>query len=218
MLYVSRWVGRGTSVGVVDTDDNVEEVCPLFKVASSVKDLGIDIRGCSFAGKRAVLNPYQPPETKTQLQLKMKILNFVDIEVYSSSISSIRWQPDNIAKPVRIRLSDFGTCCTDYILRGSSVVHRHCVTLVFDDKLSVLPSLSVTAAVHPNLSMHSDVRYDLLDVTNGRLALSVYKSLLAYLGYPNPEFLPSIEETFSPVIDHKARFDRMLELAKSGQL
>lgn len=137
MLYISRRIGAN-KVGVVDTDDGVEQIISLYQFGSSMyKKLGV--RGCTFTGRYqsgAIVLPYQPDETRSPVQLKARLLTGVDIKVYNDIVTNINLSTV-LNPPVTIRLSDFGSKCSDCLLLGNKDTGRHIITLVFDNKISV---------------------------------------------------------------------------------
>lgn len=196
MLYVSRYV-HPKGYGVVDTDDDVEEIVPRDDLYLACCTLGMRIEGVfteeddtgfryiSYAGV------FQPKETQTQLQLKTKLLKHVDVLTYKSMITHFRWQCDEISEPVTIRLSDFGTVLADYSLTSVAPANRHVVTFVFDDKIS-LGGNNFCLCTDSSLSIGVNgigVKLDLHEVTNDLLARQIY---IASFGYKADEARESI--------------------------
>lgn len=142
MLYVSRRKDvRG--VGVVDTDDDVEEFLSVDKVRDLSLDNVVHIRGVSQNQWTMTVGvfPYQSDKSFTTQQIKMKVLGHVDIKVWRDYITDIFFEKHDITgKATRVVLSDFGSIVADRVLDNcSSRVTGHKVTLVFDDKVSLLP-------------------------------------------------------------------------------
>ena len=177
MLYVSRYAGL-SSFGVVDTDDGIEQVATARDIAEALWASHLEIAGCSVEHLPA--KPYQLPETKTQLQIKTKILRYVDVVTYKSMITNIRMDSKRIKHPVEIRVSDFGTELAEFIFRGNLSSDLHKLTLVFDDRVKpVMPwSLAPLVNVIPiNGSDRIGVVLDFHEVTDEALLKSLYKSL-----------------------------------------
>lgn len=148
MLYISRYANFA-GYGVVDTDDNREEVVMAEDIRTACIALGLDIAGVHVRdlGRIDLSKPigkkvgdvlaYQPPATMSVLQSKMQVMYGLDIIVYGNIISNIRW--NSLGHKVSVRLSDFGTVVGDRFLYGNWVPCDHEITLVFDDKLDIYP-------------------------------------------------------------------------------
>lgn len=217
MLYVSRYIGV-LDIGIVDTDDGVEERVSPGDIIHDTVDYSIDIKGYHSENRILVYQPYQLPETKTQQQLKLQLLKGVEVVVWGSMITNIRWKPDKIKSPVSIRLSDFGTSCGDFILKGNEATHTRCIRLVFDDKLEPPEIYSVTMVCPPGVSLHRDVLYDLSDVTSEKLVESVYRSILVHRSWNNKQFTPVPGEVIGAVLDDNDRKHRMIQKLVKGSL
>ena len=143
MLYISRYIDIGT-YGLVDTDDGREEVVSLLELSDAVYNHNIQIYGVDkkenfLCVLDSYVHVYQPAETLTREQLKLRMLGLVDIKCYKDMITSISWRGELIKKPIRIRLSDFGTDCADYLFAHSNEYGTHKVTLVLDEKIHFGP-------------------------------------------------------------------------------
>lgn len=142
MLYISRYVGE-ESFGVVDTDDNTEEIVSYAELSNLVCHRGVVI--CGAKPVRGVDGEYwiteddifvcQPSNLLSNLQVKTRVLRHIDVIVYNSMITSVLVYPREMSKHVEIRLSDFGTSCGDFILSRNQPSHKCMVTLKLDDKL-----------------------------------------------------------------------------------
>lgn len=143
MLFISRYSGYDY-YGVVDTDDDTEGIVNVTALRKACLDGGLEIRGANpditeITGlhwlREDKIFVYQPPETRSQLQIKTRVLKHVDVTMYRSMITRIKWDIFAIHTPVTIRLSDFGTSCADFILTGAKEVDEHKVTIILDEKI-----------------------------------------------------------------------------------
>lgn len=142
MYYVSRR-GYPNFCFVVDTEDGVESLVSYTDLAYATERMGLDVKGAilsysAFGGSdiRHVsdVQPYQPEETKSKLQIKTSLLYDTDILVYGNEITSITVrEPKSIAK---IRLSDFGECVGSYVLDTCRFSDKNKIVLVLDNKLT----------------------------------------------------------------------------------
>lgn len=213
MLYISRWVGYDGSVGIADTDDGVEEIVSNKCMAEAVLEDGLVVSGWG-----SLHHTVQPHGEKTPLQLKTKLLQFTDVDIYKGAISSIRWDIDHMRHPVTIRLSDFATSCHDFILRGNDIIDFKCMTLVFDDKLARMSLYSLAAVVWPESDIFEDVYYDLREVKDTMLALSIYRSIFSCVELPNYGDLAIQSRILESVIDIEGRCEKMARAVVPGRL
>ena len=183
MLYVSRYI-RSDSYGIVDTDDDVEEVVTQTELLNLVTDYGMKFAGVStytaefpFGTVDYVdkVNIYQDPRYITPLQTKAILLWHVNVTLYKSSITRISWNPDDIEKIVSIRLSDFGDSVCDRVLVGNKWSKLPAVRLIVDDKVQVTDK-SFDAGVYG--SYEYGVRFDLSELSDDYTAKMIYKSVL----------------------------------------
>lgn len=201
MLYISRRIGAN-KVGVVDTDDGVEQIISLYQFGSSMyKKLGV--RGCTFTGgyqSGAIVLPYQPDETRSPVQLKARLLTGVDIKVYNDIVTNINLSTV-LNPPVTIRLSDFGSKCSDCLLFGNGEnIGRHIITLVFDDKISVGEDVfRHDIDVVSNGVQGIGAKFDLCEAED---VSKIYSGLIRFNGW----------QILSSVIDRKERFDSMVRM------
>lgn len=179
MLFISRRIGF--DYGVVDTDDDTEEVVTDDELRQLHNVFGLTISGLTmrdYIEPRVVV--YQPEETITPLQVKTRVMKHVDIKVYKDMITSIRFRASDImGESVEIRLSDFGTRCADYVLAGNVYVGRFPkLRLIFDDKVSMCPNAFVRLPYSNALiGDHGiGVQYDLTDMSDKR-AKQMYETL-----------------------------------------
>lgn len=218
MLYISRYVGFD-SYGVVDTDDNIETVVKLDDIKTAVLRLGIPIRGVEVIravrkGMRLHLGDvlaYQDVSQCTRLQTKTSMLSCVDIVTWGNMITNIRWRANDIKEPVSIRLSDFGIVLGDRILYGNRECTRHCITLVFDDKVKVdYRSLECHGACGSHRvigSLGLGLKLDFREITEEDLVEKLYLSL-----FSDPLDLGLFDSMADDIIDDPARKKYMVGL------
>ena len=200
MLYISRRIGANKA-GVVDIDDGVEQIISLYQFGSSMyKKLGV--RGCTFTGmyqSSVIVLPYQPDETRSPIQLKARLLTGVDIKVYNDIVTNINLSAV-LNPPVTIRLSDFGSKCSDCLLLGNKDTGRHIITLVFDNKISVGDDAFRRDIEIIGLGVQGvGVKFDLREAED---VSKIYSGLIRFNGW----------QILSSVIDHRERFDSMVRM------
>lgn len=200
MLYISRRIGANKA-GVVDTDDGVEQIISLYQLGSSMyKKLGV--RGRTFTGmyqSSVIVLPYQPDETRSPIQLKARLLTGVDIKVYNDIVTNINLSAV-LNPPVTIRLSDFGSKCSDCLLLGNKDTGRHIITLVFDNKISVGDDAFRRDIEIIGLGVQGvGVKFDLREAED---VSKIYSGLIRFNGW----------QILSSVIDHRERFDSMVRM------
>lgn len=137
MLYISRYFGFDR-YGVADTDDGREEIVDINEIHRSVALLGIEIAGVQrtnsfFTG--GVVSVYQPPKMASVLQAKTLTMSHILVKKFRSTITGIEVHSADIKEPVKIRLSDFGSKCADFLFANNPFAGRHVLTLVLDNKL-----------------------------------------------------------------------------------
>ena len=157
------------------------------------------------------IDVYQPPETLSQLQLKMKMLRHVDVKVFGSCVTSVTWNADKITSPVTVRLSDFGTSCAARLLSGNVNAGEHRITLVLDDKISIDPDSFTFGTgdfgIGEDMGKTSmGVVLDLRELTDELTAKLIYMSLY------ETAFQLDESSMFRSVIDSPERQYRMLDM------
>lgn len=208
MLYVSRYIWPD-SFGVMDTDDGVEQSVTSKELTDAFFCQHLDIKGMSI--KDFPVKIYQPPETKTQAQLKLEMLSHIETIVFQGMLVNIRFDWRKLRAPVSVRLSNFCSGIGDSIFRGSDVSGPHRLTLVFDDKIASIGRFGLQPLVCPAPHKSRDtlcVRFDFSEVTNEALVSSLYESLYARYGAVR---LFHYDEIYASVIDiaeRKAKYAR----------
>lgn len=199
MLYISRVIGYN-QYGVFDTDDNAESVATMADLVEALQS-GVHITGCSegygynhITGGNLTIRPipFQPVETQSLFQRKMRVLHNIEICVFGEEITRVTWFGEKITEPVSIRLSDFGTILGKFAISHNSYCGNPCVVLVFDDKMRLMQN---------SLMLHSfyedtGVRLDLREVKSFGVYNTVYNELVHTLSW---------EQTDSYIIDSPHR-------------
>lgn len=208
MLYVSRFI-NSDSYGIVDTDDDVEEIVTQNELMSFVMDYGLRIAGIatrtaefSFGNIDYVdkIVIHQHPSFTKPIQAKVSLIYHTDIKLYKSMITSIIWDASQIKEQVSIRLSDFGDFVADRVLLGNKWNKKPSITLILDDKIKVTEK-SFDAGVYGTYDY--GVCFDLRELSDDLMARSVYKNVLG------PE---RNRQGFKYIIDSE---ERMLEMRMS---
>lgn len=150
MLYISRMLGQ-TKVVVVDTDDGLETIITYRELHDYVTKLGIEIQGIETAielnrfGQRKIIkgvSVYQPADTVTREQTKLKVLRGVDVKTFNGKIMSVSLESETAGKVIRLRLSDYGSECGECIFLSMPVCHSSSyyvcnIVAVLDDKIKL---------------------------------------------------------------------------------
>lgn len=210
MLYVSRRIGN-FSYGVVDTDDGTEEVVKKGDIVEAVNHLGVKIEG--FDAKTKKVHIYQPEDTLTQLQVRARVLKHLDIKIYGSMITCIKWNPAEIKHPVSIKLSDFGRFCADRILMENEHAGHHTVTLVFDDGIVFKPDAfwlgHALDASYAGVDGYG-VLFDLRLMTENELVWWVYRVLF-------DDARKNLSKVANSILDSDSRKAQMLEFLREDE-
>lgn len=166
MLYVSGFAGQLKYI-ITDTDDGSETIAVWPEIEDYCINLGLDIKGV-ILGEKTVrgrtklgiksISIYQHPEEVTRQQAKLKVLKGVDVVVNAGRIALIKAHMDG-AGTIRLKLSDYGTVCGDYILMEMHYVRGFTLILELDDSI-VLTSKSLSYFIERGVVV------DLLGVTN----------------------------------------------------
>lgn len=141
MLYIGGY--SEDKFVVVDTDDGSEQVASRREIAHCVRQLGLTIEGVRThkEGRQVIVDSislYRKMSPPSGITAKLKVLYGVDVILRDKKIVRINI-PDELSRPVSIRLSDFATSCGDTIV-GQRFRHRDAkpdIEIVLDDKISV---------------------------------------------------------------------------------
>ena len=146
MLYISRPI-TSMQYGVVDTDDDVENIVTFNELAHAVISLNIDIKGVSTVNSsiqgRAIrgIECYQDERYLTGAQAKARMLLGIEIRTFKSEITGIVVHSDIFKDNTVIRLSDFGSSMSGRVAVrwtniGTSL--KNTLIVVLDPKLEML--------------------------------------------------------------------------------
>lgn len=144
MLYVSRRIGA-RKLGIVDTDDNTESIVSSRQVAEALQ-AGLKIEGIEVLDEKhrkhgtvfsVNIRVYQSEDNVSRLQAKTSVIKGVSVITSGNLITGIRWKQDTIVKGTSIRLSDFGTECSDFLFYGSPISGEIVLTVVLDDTVKL---------------------------------------------------------------------------------
>lgn len=193
MLFVSRYIQNLVGVqdsfgnvevqyGVVDTDDDVEEICTWDGLQKVCLGCGVDIEGVVKLPEIGILlsvKPYQLRETITDKQSKLSLLKGVDVVVWNDQITSIIFDRLKSGTETSIRLSDFGNSVADRVFGTPEGRDESLLTIVFDDKVTFTPySFSISAPWYPGYE-HLGVVYDIRELHDDVLAGYLYRMLIS---------------------------------------
>ena len=182
MLYVSRLrvsnirsFESNTMVGVVDTDDGVEEFISEHELQDIIKRYDLEVEGVNISKDDGStiyvfdIMPYQLSETYTPRQIKTLVLYGVLVLVYENEVSGVIIDEDMLKDGVRIRFSDFatklsGACQIKF--ENPTVVERE-IVLVFDDKIEIVGK--------PLDHQLDGVYFDVSEVQNQNLISQIFR-------------------------------------------
>lgn len=183
MYYISRRVGVNR-FGVIDTEDGHEDVLTGEEIQEAVLSLGIDIKGVESHfrprngkptnRKYVTISVYQNEECMQTRQIKLSVLQGLELKVNGDEITSVFWKSLKDKNPCTVRLSDYGTRCADYLfseVKEYAYGAKSFLTIVLDDKIEV------KGKTFKNCGEYGIV-VDIREVTNPRTAECVYKELL----------------------------------------
>lgn len=142
MLYLSRVVGLGHSqgeitgelFGVVNPHTGIEKLVN----ATELTCMGEDILGVDPNAFVCYL-PYQPPETYTAHQIKLKAVCGVDVRVYNGMMTAVLADWNLMPDLVRLRVSNFCSVLTpDVVFVRRHIHNKHkFLVLVLDDSVEL---------------------------------------------------------------------------------
>lgn len=200
MLYVSRYVGQ-TKYGVVDTDDGVETVVSFQDLADYVLVDGLDIKGVNidYIVRRNKQVPfvrsitvYQEGSFLTARQAKTKTLKGIDVIVNNGRIAQITVGNGGLKQETRLKLSDYGTSCGEYILKNLNYLRDNRLIIELDDGIAVGPK---TFKYYVNRGV-------VLDMTAVKNSKTV-----EYIAHELSSSERWLENPIAPVIDTPQRMD-----------
>lgn len=148
MLYISRIVAVPQSIiservgfkyGVVDTDDDSEQLVDDAYIVAATRNHKLHINGVErgYGGdfKRYSIIPYQLDSDITPNQLKLRLMTGVALTIWRNQLTKVSWGSLIGPRPIHIRLSDYVTSCADFVVNGLTIMSP-VIEFVLDDKLS----------------------------------------------------------------------------------
>lgn len=177
MLYVSRYIGRN-KLGVVDTDDGVEDEFPVNVISDIEMQYGFSIAGSE--NRNLSYAPYQLPSETHPLQAKLLMAYGIGTVIYKGKLSAFFWSQKADNGVVNIRVSDLVTGFHDFVFRDNLYGSDTQVRFIFDDKVEPVGPFSLIPLIGRQVVDNVNsipVSFDLREVTNLELVSSVYDSL-----------------------------------------
>lgn len=213
MLYISRIRedekgGYNTEFTITDSADGKERRVDMDKLDEAVFQYGLDIKGVvvkrGFDSYIDYVEVYQDPETITTQQIKLKVLQGIDLKLYKGEITSITANGNVTNGDAVVRLSDFGkSMCWCAQVGWDNHKGGDNIVMIIDDKIKMIgrvPRLSIVWAV-----------WDIRELTNSALVRKIYKQLM-------------LDESVSPaswdnyIRDYHKRMTFYAEVWNSGRL
>lgn len=201
MLYISRLIGHSL-YGVVDTEDNIEEQTGWLGLGTALSK-GVNIKGCIVSnGKVRDAVPYQSDVRLSTQQLKLKSMYGIEFLVWRDYVTGVVWNPDNLAKPVPVKLSSLGKKCGAGLLYQMPSSKNRNLILVLDEFIE-FDMFTFMRYKHSQILNGStfSVRIDLRLLSDEKVRI-IYNSLVRAL---DDRFcIPDI------IIDHSERLDKYM--------
>ena len=208
MLYISRQISLGDTsweneFGVVDTDDDVEEIVTWGSLSYTFRDVDIEVEGVTYTKKRRStddgeykmvfdITPYQDVRYYSARQAKLKTLYGVDLRTWNGEITYLGVDFNKVPKGLSIRLSDFGQRIGYLKIELTSVPNNpQPLTLVLDDKIKFNHLIAI--------EMTFDVILDFTEVTDDNLVNRCYDFL-------EPISVAGIDLMGKCLVDRKGRY------------
>lgn len=185
MLYVSRRVGD-ESVGVVDTDDGIEEIHEINVLRWSLDGTDLRVHGFDFGMKLSpIIRPYQVPDLVTKEQAKLRTLFNIDTSVYKGILTNFICDSIALVRDVTISVSDIckglGSCA--FAGNRFGIDHgAYRAILVMDDTIT----FAENALCFPESDFYSDscldsyVAFDLREMRDIGRVRAFYKQAAQY--------------------------------------
>lgn len=192
MLYISRRISANL-FGVIDTDDNTEELCTRDELYNYYVKLGIDIKGVTFLKSSrstyVTVDVYNANSSNTTA--KLKFMYGINLQVDANGCL-VKLDAEDNWRSCTVRLSDYVTSLESYSVTNIGNGKDTVLTLVFDDKLqSISPKFLQSAYVG------SYLRFDISELTGNKSAVAaIYKNALPSIFY---SFEPSY--VFANLVD-----------------
>lgn len=204
MLYVSRLVScveserskesALTRIGVVDTDDDSEEIVDSVTLSLAVK-LGVQVEGVlSTEGYLYGVSPYRLPEYNSNAYQSKLALTGCNISVWKDMITSISWTCDS-----SVRLSDIAGSVADYVISDNNNNEVGLLTVVLDDNIKFTKTSFTPLGLGFLGRGCWDVRFDIRELTDASV---IYGLLLASIDSGTSQ-----EDFYASIIDRPERLE-----------
>lgn len=191
MLYISRCAGVD-KWGVTDSEDGVEQVVNNSYLVKA-RQLGIEIEGVEYScypvnGRNVYYvsrcTVYQPGLGAAGKAAKALVLKGVDVKLNGDKIVTIDWNQKILGKNGKVRVSDFGTQCENFMFSHChNPLPNTSITIIMDDKLKIRPKAFSRFFAHYGLVL------DLRELSDDKYAGYAYNEYICvYNG--NIEMLP----------------------------
>lgn len=204
MLYISRCLSAD-SWGVVDTDDYTETRCTMSDLVEACVHHGLDIKGVVLDSASVVdksgevfvtkfvkkIDVYQNPSFLKTSQVKSEFLKGISIKTSGTEIVSITAANMKENTFETIRLSDYGTRCANYILKGLVLPRDSRLVIVIDDKIKLSRFTFCGIADIPSVLL------DLVELNNEKTRENLYTTNSFRQWYDDFKFfIADRQETF----------------------
>lgn len=177
VLYVSRRIDEFTAnevyhistnmscYGIVDTDDDTEDIITEALLSYMVYELGMKVEGAERGespnwGQELFITPYQDQRYCSSVHTKTKTLLGVDVRTYKGEITAIIADGKFFKGDTRIRLSKYGNVINQGVLLRfiHNLLAQNSLILVMDDKIEIGGNIF--------RFLLSNVYFDLSEVSN----------------------------------------------------
>lgn len=208
MLYISRCVHTGVPseqfsipkkllpehigvnfeevYGVVDTDDDVEELVTRSELLDICCNRGVVIEGVIVARDYIrCVSPYQLESSISRAQRRAEVVCNVTVTRYKDEVTEIFWDSFKLQKPVSIRLSNFGSSCGSQLFNRRLCIGRlaphghHMLTIILDGKITFTDKSFFVVPNHwGGLGREGfGLVFDIRELTDEKLAEIIYFSV-----------------------------------------
>ena len=237
MLYISRYVG-GDGFGLM-YDDSFEEVVSRQELVKVCTEGGQAVSGvvmrdvprgpsplfgnCFSPGNTLLRGmkqkrvddvlAYQPEDSMSVLQTKLKVVCGIETVVYGDVIANIRWR--ELKAPVSIRLSELGLTLGDRFLYGDTPPCKYNISLVFDDSVSISEYAFIASGYRGRHDIFGEdglkLYFDLREVSDSKARLA-YSCML-----PGHVDVGHLRQLSYDIVDEHHRKEQILQsLCREG--
>lgn len=215
MLFISRYVAvhGDHHYGVVDSEDNVEEVVSVQELEKAVNN-GITIAGVEVAKRCdaddyyiSTVSIYWGTLLKTPASAKAYTLYGIEIYAWNGYLSKIFWNSARITSPVSLKLSDYGHTLCDYFLSSVQISSftelKYDMIFVLDDSVAVSPNAFYINGRKYTIPFVGRLVVDLTQVTRDSSAEVVYAGMRKVIALNKDNSLCAIR-------DNAERYNRLI--------